>query len=87
MHDAARPFITPGLIRRCFDASCRYSCGGVVPVVDEVNSVRVLSEKGSRIFDRKLLKIVQTPQVFPAQVLKKKHTKLVLTQPLPTMHP
>ncbi|MDD2246161.1 MAG: 2-C-methyl-D-erythritol 4-phosphate cytidylyltransferase [Proteiniphilum sp.] len=70
VHDAARPFITPGLIRRCFDASCRYSCG-VVPVVDEVNSVRVLSEKGSRIFDRKLLKIVQTPQVFPAQVLKK----------------
>jgi len=69
IHDGARPFVTPNLIGRCFDAAFEQG-KGVVPVVDEVNSVRILTETGSRIVDRKRLKIVQTPQVFPAALLK-----------------
>ena len=70
VHDGVRPFVTPELIKRCFDASLENQCG-VVPVVDEVNSVRQLVGTGSRILDRKQLKLVQTPQVFPAGELKK----------------
>jgi 2-C-methyl-D-erythritol 4-phosphate cytidylyltransferase len=70
VHDAARPFVTGELIGRCFDASYNNRCG-VIPVVEEVNSVRQLTEKGSRMLDRKLLRVVQTPQVFPAAALKK----------------
>jgi 2-C-methyl-D-erythritol 4-phosphate cytidylyltransferase len=70
VHDGARPFVTPELIGRCFDASSRNRCG-VIPVVDEVNSVRQLTGSGSRMLDRKQLKLVQTPQVFPAGELKK----------------
>jgi 2-C-methyl-D-erythritol 4-phosphate cytidylyltransferase len=69
IHDAARPFVTADLIGRCFDISFNNSCG-VIPVVDEVNSVRRLTEKGSTAVDRQELKLVQTPQAFPAFLLK-----------------
>ena len=69
IHDAARPFVSPQLIGRCFDESFQNQCG-IIPVVDEVNSVRQITESGSRMLDRELLKIVQTPQVFPASLLK-----------------
>lgn len=70
VHDAARPFVSHQLIGRCFEASFENQCG-VVPVIDEVNSVRQLAGAGSTILDRRLLKLVQTPQVFPAGELKK----------------
>ena len=70
VHDGARPFVNVALIARCFDAAFTQKCG-IVPVVDEPNSVRIITENGSRIIDRNTLKIIQTPQVFPASVLKK----------------
>lgn len=70
VHDAARPFVSTALIAQCFEAALLNHCG-VVPVVGEINSVRLLTENGSRVIDRKLLKIIQTPQVFPAASLKK----------------
>lgn len=70
VHDAARPFVSPGLIGRCYTASFENRCG-VIPVIDEVNSVRQLSGSGSHVVDRQMLKLVQTPQVFPAGSLKK----------------
>ncbi|HHU25333.1 MAG TPA: 2-C-methyl-D-erythritol 4-phosphate cytidylyltransferase [Bacteroidales bacterium] len=70
IHDGARPFVTSSLIGRCFDTSFEQGVG-VIPVVDEVNTVRVLTETGSRMVDRTRLKIVQTPQVFPATALKR----------------
>ena len=69
IHDAARPFVTTNLIGRCFDESFK-SGYGVIPVVDEVNSVRKLTDSGSIIIDRQLLKIVQTPQAFQGGMLK-----------------
>lgn len=69
VHDAARPFVTGELIGRCFDTVFTHHCG-VIPVVEEVNSVRQLTAEGSRMLDRKLLRVVQTPQVFPAAALK-----------------
>lgn len=70
VHDAARPFVTPELVGRCFDTSFENQCG-VIPVIEEVNSVRQLTSTGSKILDRNLLRLVQTPQVFPAGELKK----------------
>jgi len=70
IHDGARPFVTPSLIGCCFDTSFEQGVG-VIPVVDEVNTVRVLTETGSRMVDRTRLKIVQTPQVFPAAMVKR----------------
>lgn len=69
VHDAARPFVGVDLIARCYETAELHDCG-VIPVVEEANSVRVLTENGSRILDRQLLRVVQTPQVFPAGLLK-----------------
>lgn len=71
IHDAARPFVSQDVIDRCFRETIRYQCG-VIPVIDEKNSVRILKPDGTSIpFDRNRIKLVQTPQVFPAHLLKK----------------
>ena len=69
IHDAARPFVTSDLIGRCFDESFNNQCG-VIPVIDEVNSVRRITQTGSEIVDRQELKLIQTPQAFPAEMQK-----------------
>src|SRR5690554_228224 len=69
VHDGARPFASSELIGKCYSEAFRYKCG-VIPVVDEVNSIRKLTATGSEIIDRSEIKIVQTPQVFPGLLLK-----------------
>lgn len=69
IHDAARPIITKELIERCFAACSTERCG-VIPVVRETASVRVLTEGGgSWMLDREKLRLVQTPQIFPSDAL------------------
>lgn len=70
IHDGARPFVSPEVIGRCYEESFQKDIA-VIPVVDLVDSVRMLSESDSKIVDRSRLKIIQTPQVFPASMLKK----------------
>jgi 2-C-methyl-D-erythritol 4-phosphate cytidylyltransferase len=70
IHDGARPFVSPQLIQMCYNESVENQCG-VIPVIDEINSVRRLTSSGSEIIDRSQLKLVQTPQVFPAHLLKR----------------
>lgn len=69
IHDAARPFVTPDLIERCYQEASDFDCG-IVPVIDEPNSVRLMEGYQSKVINRSLVKIVQTPQVFPAQLIK-----------------
>lgn len=70
VHDGVRPFATDEMINRLFDAAAKDKA--VVPVVDSVDSVRILSENGENSqIDRRMVKLVQTPQVFDLQLLKK----------------
>lgn len=69
IHDAARPFVSAEVIERCYRESEDFGCG-IIPVVEEVNSIRVLTGYESKPFDRSRIRIVQTPQVFPASLLK-----------------
>ena len=62
VHDGARPFVTPDLIRRCYDAAI---AGGVgIPGVPVSDSIRMDAGSGTVPVDRSKLRIVQTPQVF-----------------------
>ena len=70
IHDAARPFVTEKLIAQCFHYAQEAQCG-VIPVVDEKNSLRQVIGDKHKPLDRERVKIVQTPQVFPAQIIKK----------------
>lgn len=69
IHDAARPFVSPQLIAQCFEMALHHQCG-VVPTIDETNSVRLVTSVGSRVLDRSAIRVVQTPQVFPAHLLQ-----------------
>lgn len=70
VHDAARPLITPAVIARCIEAAAAgFSVVASVPVVDTIQQV----DDGGTIIatpDRSRLRAAQTPQAFPAAVLR-----------------
>jgi 2-C-methyl-D-erythritol 4-phosphate cytidylyltransferase len=66
IHDAVRPLVSMDTLTRCYDSAERKGSG--IPVVEMVESVRVVEGKGhSRHLDRSSLRIVQTPQVFRSE--------------------
>ena len=67
VHDAARPMLTPDLIRRGWEAV--RETGGAVPVVPVVDSLREVVDDKSRSVDRARFRAVQTPQVFDLRQL------------------
>lgn len=68
VHDGVRPFVSQEVIRRCYDAAATKRA--VIPVVDVVETLRQLTETGSHTVDRSRYRLVQTPQVFDADLLK-----------------
>jgi 2-C-methyl-D-erythritol 4-phosphate cytidylyltransferase len=68
VHDGVRPFVTQDVISSCFTIAEAF--GAAVPVIPMIESVREISAGGSRPFDRNRLCIVQTPQVFRADLLR-----------------
>lgn len=69
IHDAARPFVTKEVIERCYREAFDFRCG-IIPVVEEKNSVRLITGYENTALDRTKIRVVQTPQVFPADLLK-----------------
>jgi len=68
VHDAVRPLASADLVRRMFD--CAAANGAAVPVVPIADSCRRLRAGGSVPVDRSQLRLVQTPQVFRADILR-----------------
>ena len=69
VHDGVRPFVSPEIISACFEKAEAY--GAAIPVVPMIDTVRVKNGSDNHVFDRTLLYIVQTPQVFHADILNK----------------
>ena len=68
VQDGVRPFATKELILRT--VACAVENGSAIPVVKAVDSYRVVEGDTSHIIDRTPLRIVQTPQIFAAPVLR-----------------
>lgn len=73
VQDGVRPLGSIAMIRRVAEAAARH--GAAVPVVEPVDSFRETDadEAGnvaSHIVDRRFLRIVQTPQIFRADILR-----------------
>ena len=68
VHDGVRAMATKRLIIRTMLAAEDY--GAVIPVVDVVDSYRRVVGTESQVINRSELRIVQTPQVFKAQLLR-----------------
>lgn len=73
VHDGVRPFVSVDVISRCYDLAEERKA--VVPVVDVVETLRHLTDKGSETVSRNDYKLVQTPQVFDADLLKQAYAQ------------
>lgn len=69
VHDGVRPFVSPEVIARCYKLAAEKKA--VVPVIEVVETVRRLTGDGSVTVNRDDYRLVQTPQVFDAELLKK----------------
>lgn len=69
VHDGVRPLVSKRLIIKLILEAEK--CAAVIPVVAPTDSFRALDQEGSHIIDRSQLRMVHTPQVFNATVLKK----------------
>lgn len=69
VHDGVRPFVSPEVIARCYKLAAEKKA--VVPVIEVVETVRRLTGDGSVAVNRDDYRLVQTPQVFDAELLKK----------------
>lgn len=69
IHDGVRALVSKKLIVRAALAVEEHDA--VIPVVDVVDSYRRITEQGSETFPRSELRIVQTPQMFSAELLRR----------------
>ena len=68
VQDGVRPFASKEMILRTVACAAEY--GSAIPVVKAVDSYRMVEGEGSHIIDRTPLRIVQTPQIFAAPILR-----------------
>lgn len=69
IHDGVRPFVSISTLDRCLNTA--NSLGSSIPVVPLVESIRKITTDGSLPFDRNSLRLVQTPQCFKKEWIKK----------------
>ena len=69
VHDGVRPFVSAEVIANCFDAAGKYSAA--IPTISVHETIRELTETESKTVDRAKYRLVQTPQVFTAEILQK----------------
>ncbi len=67
VHDGVRCLVSAELIHRCYEKAL--STGSAIPVIASKDSVRLMTDKGSEVFDRNKVMLVQTPQTFLSKVL------------------
>lgn len=68
VHDGVRPFVAQEVIARCYALAAEKQAA--IPVIDVVETVRHLTGGESETVSRDEYKLVQTPQVFDAGLLK-----------------
>ena len=73
IHDGVRPLVSAEMIHRGFRLA--ESEGSAIPVVEMTDSIRQLTEDGSRCVDRTKLRSVQTPQIFVCRDIREAYLK------------
>lgn len=68
IHDGVRPFVSVDTIRRCFETALLH--GNAIPVISPSDTLRLVSDESSSPLDRMQVRLVQTPQVFSAELIK-----------------
>ena len=74
VHDGVRPFVDEEVVRKCFERALQ--SGAALPVVQPVESVRFREgEHDSHALERARCCLVQTPQVFRLDWLRRAYTQ------------
>src|SRR3954471_4983952 len=75
IHDAARPFVTSGLISRAIDAAGR--TGAAIPAIAVTDTIKLTGASGNveATPERARLRIAQTPQAFRFDVILDAHRR------------
>lgn len=73
IHDGVRPLVSEKVIKNCFQKAEDF--GASIPVISINESIRSLSNDGSRIINRDEIMLVQTPQVFKSSIIKKAYNQ------------
>ncbi len=73
IHDGVRPLVKMETIQRCFDEAAKH--GNAIPVVSPPDSLRYLRNGSNESINRLNVKMIQTPQVFDASLLKKAYNQ------------
>lgn len=69
IHDGVRPFVSTSVIDKCFRAVEQYNA--VIPVVEVFETLRFVDGESSKTIDRSRHRLVQTPQVFSSDLIRK----------------
>jgi 2-C-methyl-D-erythritol 4-phosphate cytidylyltransferase/2-C-methyl-D-erythritol 2,4-cyclodiphosphate synthase len=74
IHDAARPFVSPGLIERTIQAASEHGAAvAAVPAVDTVKQIAPVASGGGHVvratLPRETIYLAQTPQAFQREIL------------------
>ena len=69
VHDGVRCLVTKTLIHRCYEKTLLK--GNAVPAISSVDSMRLEEGGSNKVLDRTKVKIIQTPQTFHSDQLKK----------------
>ena len=75
IHDAARPFVSAGLIARAIDAAAR--SGAAIPVIPVADTIKLTDSDGNveATPERARLRIAQTPQAFRFELILEAHRR------------
>lgn len=69
VQDACRPFVSTELLAKCLEVA--QEKGNAVPAIDLKDSIREVMRDGTKHRSRQKYKIIQTPQCFGTELLKK----------------
>lgn len=69
IHDGVRPFVSNETIKRCFETAQRL--GNAIPVIPPSDTLRITTDESSKPLDRLKVRLVQTPQVFDCDLIKR----------------
>ena len=72
IHDGVRPLVSTATIGNCFATAAEY--GNAIPSVSPADSVRMVTGAGNMPVNRQFLRLIQTPQVFNARLIKGAYT-------------
>ena len=69
IHDGVRPLVSENVINNCMQTAKNF--GAAIPTLPIQDSIRKISDNGSKIVDRSQFVLVQTPQCFQSEIILK----------------